>query len=51
LYLRSTASPVITSRSYDRLAAVVRGFWKSLSKTNTSGRNGSPIADCGIRPG
>ena len=46
--LHQEPSPLMISVSHDRLAEVVRGFWKSLSKTKTSGSNGAPTCDCGM---
>src|ERR1051326_5901776 len=39
------------SCSHDKLAEVVRGFLKFLSKTKTSGSIGDPIGDCGMMCG
>ena len=41
----------MTSCSQEMLAAVVRGFWKCLSNTNTSGSNGELMHDCEIKFG
>ena len=51
LYLTKAAMSAMSSRSALTLTAVVRGFLKFLSKTKTSGRNGEPICDWGIRFG
>jgi hypothetical protein len=51
LYCTSSATLLPSSRSTARLAEYVRGFWKSLSKTNTSGRKGAPTSDWGMRFG